>query len=83
MFFEGLEAKGYRALTPYGFYIPPVNPSLVDAGNRLAIGEIAELRCTQTDPMQYPRMDDKDHDPNDRKLTVFCIPPVTPGHPGS
>lgn len=80
-FFEKLP-PGYKALTPYGFYVPPLDPSLVDSANKLKMGEIAELRCTSTNPMQYPREDKLDHDPNDRKLTVYCIPPDVPGQSG-
>ena len=33
--------------------------------------------------MEYPRVDVADHDPDDHKLTVFCIPPETPGELGT
>ncbi len=42
-FFENLPA-GYAALTPFGYYIPPVDKDNVDADLQLKMGEIAELR---------------------------------------
>ncbi len=40
---------------PYGYYISPVDAADVDAGLRLEMGEIAELRCTSIEPLQLPR----------------------------
>eukprot|EP00095_Tigriopus_kingsejongensis_P008505 maker-scaffold181_size278858-snap-gene-0.13 protein:Tk08505 transcript:maker-scaffold181_size278858-snap-gene-0.13-mRNA-1 annotation:"von willebrand factor type egf and pentraxin domain-containing protein 1-like" len=81
-FFENLP-DGYRALTPFGFYQSPVNPILVDAGNLVKKGEVVELRCVSTDPIQYPLWDNKDHDAEDTKLTVTCLAPSKPGQRGS
>ncbi len=68
---------------PYGYYISPVDPEDVDAGLQLSMGEIAELRCTSQEPLQIPRLDKWDHDPEDRKLTVFCVPPANLGGGGT
>ncbi|XP_059084326.1 uncharacterized protein LOC131881466 isoform X1 [Tigriopus californicus] len=80
-FFEDLPV-GYRALTPYGYYQPALAPNLVNANNLVEKGQIVELRCVSTDPMQYPLWDTEDHDGNDKKLTVTCLAPTIPGQRG-
>lgn len=80
-YFEQLPI-GYRALTPYGYYQTALAPSLVNANNLVEKGQIVELRCVSTDPMQYPLWDNQDHDGNDRKLTVTCLAPSIPGQRG-
>lgn len=40
------------------------------------------MRCLSTDPLQWPKFDDHDHDKEDRKLTVTCLAPEQAGEMG-